>query len=608
MGSVRKKGKTKSGHSHSVNKMFSDAYNHHNQGRIDDAEKLYRSIISTSPNHSDALHLLGVIALERCDYDRALNLIKRAIVSYPGAAPYYNNLGLIFKKKGCVEEAMKAFGKAIEIDPKYSEAHNNLGTLFKDSGDLNRAVSYFETATRINSGFSVAYYNLGTVLCDQGFIPAAIVAYRKALNINPGFVQAHSNLLYTLHFSDSISPREIFMEHQVWEKSHARAFLPVRNQFDRDKDPERVLNVGYVSPDFRTHSVAFFLEDVLCQHNREQFRVFCYSSTDKPDDFTQRFREIADVWRDISSLSDEDAAACITKDDIDILVDLAGHTRGSRILIFARKPSPIQVTWLGYPDTTGLSVMDYRLTDTVADPLGPETDLATEKLIRLEGGFLCYRPSGESYPISPPPVLDTGMITFGSFNNNAKISDRTISVWSRVLKNVPGSRLKLKSRSFADFGTRKHILERFDYCGVSSERIWFEGYRVSLKEHFLLYGSVDIALDTFPYNGTTTTCEALWMGVPVIALYGNSHVSRVGGSLLHQTGLDGLLAFSEDEYVEKAVNLSKDIDLLYELRQELRPILANSSLMNPLGFCEKLERAYRDMWKEWVLEQPSDKI
>lgn len=583
-----------------IQKEFSIAYDYHNQGKIEKAEVLYQTIIKKYPTHSDALHLLGVIALERNDYDKALNLIKRAIINYPKAASYYNNLGLACHKKGLHDEAVRAYRKALEVDPAYSEAHNNLGTLLKDKGDLIGAVACFEAATRINTGFSVAYYNLGTVLNDQGYIPAAIVAYKKALSINPGFVQAHSNLLYTLHFSDSMLPIDIFREHQAWEAAHTRSFTKVQRDLNGDKDSERKLNIGYVSPDFRTHSVAFFLEDVLAHHNRKQVRVFCYSSTGKPDDFTHRFRELADVWRDIANISDDEAAQIIKKDKIDILVDLAGHTRNSRILIFARKPAPVQVTWLGYPDTTGLSTMDYRLTDTIADPPGIADTLATETLVRLDDGFLCYRPSGESYPISPSPVLSSGIVTFGSFNNNAKISEKTVALWARILSRVPGSRLKLKSRSFADFGTRKHILERFHSHGIPSDRIWFEGYRVSLKEHFLLYGSVDIALDTFPYNGTTTTCEALWMGVPVITLLGNSHVSRVGASLLHQVGLDELIASSEEEYVEKTVALSKDIDLLVELRSSLRGHLAESPLLDAEAFSAKIEAAFQRMWGEWV--------
>ena len=601
MGKHQRK-KTKTNRSHSTQEEFGIAYDFHNQGKTEIAEKLYRKILIKDPGHSNALHLLGVIALERNDYDKALDLIKRAIVTYPKAAPYYNNLALAYQKKGLVDEAVKAFQKAFEIDSNYSEAHNNLGTLLKDRGDLAAAASCFEAAIRINPGFATAYYNLGTVLCDQGHVPEAIAAYKKALSIHPGFVQAHSNLLYTLHFSDSMSPVDVFSEHQVWEQAHARAYKPVQGDFPNDRDPLRKLNIGYVSPDFRTHSVAFFLEDVIAHHNRKQVQVFCYSSTDKKDDFTRRFSELADVWRDISTMSDDEAARLVRADQIDILVDLAGHTRNSRILIFARKPAPVQVTWLGYPDTTGLQTMDYRLTDVIADPPGLADQLATEKLVRLDGGFLCYKPPGESFTLSPPPVVKTGTVTFGSFNNNSKISERVISVWARILNRTPDSMLKLKSRSFSDAGTRKHILERFEHHGIPAERIVFENYMSSLLEHFMLYGGVDIALDTFPYNGTTTTCEALWMGVPVIALSGDSHLARVGASLLHHVGLYELLASSEEDYVEKALALSRDIPLLSELRSGLRELMAGSPLLDASAFSARIEDAFRGMWKKWVEE------
>lgn len=585
---------------HEVKDLFETAYGYHVKGDYPKAEETYKQIIRLEPRHSNALNLLGTICLERGEYDNALDLIRKAVKAYPMGAMFHNNLGNVFRKMGMVQDAEKAYREALRVAPDNVAANNNLGIVLHEQGNMDGAIDYFEKAHRQDPGFAPAFYNLGRVFCEQGRIDTSLWAYREALKINPDFHSAYSNLLYTLHFSDTSEPEKIFNEHRNWAKTFAEPNYPANQVYDTGKDPLKTLRVGYVSPDFRTHSVAFFLEDVIAHHNRKQVEIFCYSSTEKPDDFTRRFRELTDVWRDISSLSDDDAARIIMKDKIDILVDLAGHTRNSRILIFARKPAPVQVAWLGYPDTTGLETMDYRLTDVIADPPGLTDHLYTEKLVRLTGGFLCYRPSGESYPISPSPALKTKAITFGSFNNNSKISESVIRVWSKILKNTPGSRIKLKSRSFADFGTRKYILERFDHHGIPSERIWFEGYSVSLKEHFLLYGSVDIALDTFPYNGTTTTCEALWMGVPVIALSGNSHVSRVGASLLHQVGLDHFLALTEDEYVEKAVSLAKDVDLLGNLRLAIRNRLKSSSLIDPTGFCKTLEGAYRNMWKGWI--------
>ncbi len=589
--------------SQDITSLFETAYGLHVKGDDVRAEELYLRIIRQDPRNSNALNLLGTIYLERGEHDKALVLIKKAIQAYPMGAMFHNNLGNVFREMGLSKDAEKAYREALRVDPDCVSASNNLGTMLHEQGDMDGAVVCFEKACRKDPGFSPAYYNLGRVFCEQGRIVTAMWAYKEALKINPDFQDAHSNYLYSLHFSDTVTPEQIFDEHAAWASSFAEKHYPDNPVFDNDRDRFRRLRIGYVSPDFRTHSVAYFLEDVMAAHNKDKFEIFCYSCSDKKDDFTQRFRELSDNWRDVSLLSDDDACRMIREDRIDILVDLAGHTRNSRILIFARKPAPIQVAWLGYPDTTGLKTMDYRITDALADPPGESDRLSSEKLIRLAGGFHCYRPSGESYPISAPPFMKTGAVTFGSFNNNSKISERVIAVWARILKQAEGSRLKLKSRSFSDFGTRKFILERFAHHGVPSERIWFEGYKVSLKEHFLLYNTVDIALDTFPYNGTTTTCEALWMGVPVIALEGNNHASRVGASLLRHAGLDSCVAATADDYVEKAVALARNAEHLQGYRSTLRERMSRSSLMNPVAFTEKLEYAFRGMWVEWVERQ-----
>jgi predicted O-linked N-acetylglucosamine transferase (SPINDLY family) len=592
MGKKQKKGmESRSKKSRDTKELFETAYGHHMKGNTALAEDLYLRIIRMEPRHSNALNLLGTICLERGEHDKALDLIMKAVKAYPMGAMFHNNLGNVFRKMGLSKDAEKAYREALRVDPACVAANNNLGTVLYEQGDMAKAIDHYETACRNDAGFSPAYYNLGRVFCEQGRIDTAIWAYRQALKIDPDFHEASSNLLYTLHFSDALTPGLIFEAHREWAKTFAERYYPKDPVYENMRDIGKKLRIGYVSPDFKAHSVAFFLEDVIVAHNRERVEVFCYSCSDKKDEYTFRFQEISDAWRDISALSDEEACRMIRDDRIDILVDLAGHTRNSRILVFAWKPAPVQVTWLGYPDTTGLETMGYRITDLVADPPGEADALASEKLVRLPGGFHCYRPSGESFPIKPLPCLATGAVTFGSFNNNAKISESVISAWSRILKGAPGSRLKLKSRSFADFGTRKHILERFGHYGIPSERIWFEGYKVSLKEHFLLYNTVDIALDTFPYNGTTTTCEALFMGVPVITLKGDAHVSRVGASLLHHSGLDGFIASTVDEYVEKAVALSNNVEMLSSLRKVLRDKIGSSTLMNPGSFAEKLENA-----------------
>jgi predicted O-linked N-acetylglucosamine transferase (SPINDLY family) len=412
-----------------------------------------------------------------------------------------------------------------------------------------------------------------------------------------------------LNYDGHLSAATLFDAHRALDERYGRAvFRP--DAHANDRGAERRLRVGYVSPDFRSHSVAHFLEPLLRRHDRNAVEVFCYAEVNWPDARTECFKQLADHWLLTVGMSDEEVAERIRRDRIDILVDLAGHTASghaakSRLLVFARKPAPVQMTWLGYPNTTGLKAIDYRMVDEVTDPVGEADAFASETLVRLSGGFLCY--GGDDGPPAPGPVpsLTTGTVTFGSFNSPPKLSPATLDAWAQVLARLPEARLLLKGKPFADAATRALYHDRLAERGVGPERVELAPW-LPEQAHLALYDRLDIALDPFPYNGTTTTCQALWMGVPVVALRGDRHASRVGASLLTQIGLPELIADSIGAYVEIAVALAGDPARLADLRHSLRRRMLASSLCDAAGFARKTEHTYRTMWRRWCEASPPD--
>jgi len=360
------------------------------------------------------------------------------------------------------------------------------------------------------------------------------------------------------------------------------------------------MNIGYLSPDFKRHSVACFIEPLLAAHDRSRFKIFGYSGVSNSDPVTERIKGLCEEWRDVSRLGDDWIADRTRADRIDILVDLAGHTGEGRPLLFAHKLAPVQVTWLGYPNTTGIAAIDYRLSDAVADPEGAADRFHVEKLVRLPGGFLCYAPAPEAPAVAELPLLGSGHVTFGCFNNLAKLTPAMVALWAQLLVALPGARLHLKSFGLAAESARRSLLQQFADRGIGAERLELAAPVESLAAHLAKYQGIDIALDVYPYNGVATTCEALWMGVPVITLAGPTHVSRVGASLLHSVGLAELVAGSAEEYLQKALELARNDDRLGALRRTMRDRLRASPLLDARRFAGALENAYREMWDRWV--------
>lgn len=601
-------------------------------GKPQEAIAAFRKAIEAQADYAEAFYNLGNVYKETNNHLQAIDSYNKAISLNPGYVQAYNNLGTAYMHLGKHEQAQASFHKAIQIQPSNAQAYNNLGNAYKDSGRPEDALDAYRNAIAFQPGYAAAYYNmaitlkslnrssdasafylktieiqpdhpeaynnLGNLYKDQGRIKDALACYKKAVEIKPDYSDAHSNLLLALHYDAPHDQDAIFLCHEDWAKKHASAFTDrVRSRFI-NRAENKTLRIGYVSPDFRVHSVAYFMKGILSSHDPKEFRVYCYSDVNRPDSFTKRFKALAHEWRDIRGRSDEEVAGLIQQDKIDILIDLAGHTANNRLLVFAHKPAPVQATYLGYPDTTGLKTMDYRITDSWADPLDREDSFCTENLIRLTGGFLCYDPPEVAPPVKESPMLAAGHVTFGSFNHLPKINDAVVHTWSDLLIRVPDSRLILKSGSLAEKETQELLLDMFGKKGINRDRITLLGDTPSFFDHLELYNKIDIALDTFPYNGTTTTCEALWMGVPVIALKGSSHVSRVSFSILSNLNLAELAADSPEDYIAKAAGLAGDRERLGQLRRNLRAMMERSALTDAQGFTKGLEKEYRKMWEK----------
>ncbi|OHE58522.1 MAG: hypothetical protein A2X71_02315 [Thiobacillus sp. GWE1_62_9] len=547
--------------------------------------------------------MLGIIHGVLNELEEAKNCLKKAALLNPRSFEAYYNLGRTQYGRGELEQALASYQKALLLKPDHIDTLVGLGLSCAGMEQWTQAQQFYEQALRINPKHAAALDNLANALRSQGRPELAIPYYRQACAINPR-PATYSNLLLCLHYPAIHDPLAVFQEHRAWGELQARGcFAPAFSKADRN--PDRKLRIGYVTPDLRAHSVAYFIEPLLVNHDRNQYEIFCYLELGEADDMTRRLQEYASVVRNTSGVADERIAAMIRDDQIDILVDLAGHTNNNRLPVFARKPAPIQITYLGYPNTTGLPMMDYRLTDEWADPPGMTEHLHTEKLVRLEKGFLCFAPPAESPDISLLPSIERGYVTFGSFNALPKITTEMLEVWAKILLSVPNSRLLIKNAQLTDPVLQERLRDQFVQFGLDNERVEILG-RTSKEGHMTAFARVDIALDTFPYHGTTTTCDTLWMGVPVIALAGPSHVSRVGVSLLSRMGLGEHIAHSVDEYIEKAVRLANSTDELSRLRQNLRTMLKDSGLSDGLTFAQTVERAYRQRWQTWCEEMIED--
>jgi predicted O-linked N-acetylglucosamine transferase (SPINDLY family) len=644
-----------------IDDLFASAMQQQKAGKIDQAEASLRKILELHPNHPVALHGMGVLHYLTGRRESALWLVRSAITNSPKDVEYHHNLGRMLHEMKRLEEAAAALQTAIDLKPDHVEAINRLGNIYqemgkidqavecfrkntpllpsnpnvfynyanalKDQHDLDAAIAAYRTAISLNPKFADAYHNLGLVyqlycrpddaidayqhaleiqpnradscvnlgnaLKDSGKFEEGLACYQRAQDLNPQLPGAHSARLFSLYYHPDSDTNRILSEFRAWSRRFAEPLRAEILPHLNDRSPDRKLRIGYVSPDFRDHCQSFFTVPLLSNHDRKEFEVYCYSSVTKPDGYTVRIRSHADVWRDVGHLTDAQLTQVIRADKIDILVDLTMQMASGRPMLFARKPAPIQVAWLAYPGTTGLPTMDYRLSDPHLDPPGVNDAFYVEKTVQLPVCFWCYDPLTDEPAVNELPALKNGFITFGCLNSFVKVHDGLLELWSRVLKAVPTSRFLLLA---PEGSARRHVLEKLD---VDPGRIDFVSY-LPRPLYLKSYSRIDLGLDTFPINGHTTSFDSLWMGVPVVTLYGQTAISRAGLCQNTLLGLkDDFVASTPDQFVELAVRWAGDKQKLSDLRQSLRQRIAASPLMDGRRFASDVEAAFRAMWRNW---------
>jgi predicted O-linked N-acetylglucosamine transferase (SPINDLY family) len=567
------------------------------RGESEEAVSAYHAAISHRPDFAEAHANLANVLRDMARLEQAEQQARLALQLKPDYAAAHIILGNILREQGRLEVALSEIRSGISLQSASAEAYNALAGALRDLGDLDAAIDASREAVRLDITNAESFNSLANTLKDQARLDEAIDAYRKAVDRAPQAANIHSNLIYSMYFSPKTCDlSKIAAEHERWAARHE---APVRSRIQphtNDRDPDRRLRVGYVSPDFCTHVLSFFNIPLLTHHDRERFEVYCYSNVRREDAITQRFKQSATAWRDIAALSDDQAAARIRADKIDILVDLAQHMAHNRLPIFARKPAPVQVAWIGYPGSTGLKSIDYRMTDPRLDPPGMFDAYSSEQVVRLPDSFWCYDPFSDEPQPNEAPAQRSSSITFGCLNNFCKVNEPVLALWARVLGAVPDSRLLL----LTDPGRHRQMtLDTLAAMGVDPARVEFFSRRPR-RQYLELYHRIDITLDTLPYNGHTTTMDSLWMGVPVVSRLGATPVGRAGLSILANLGLaEQLLARTDDDFVRIATDLARDVDRLVQFRSTLRTRMKQSPLMDAPRFAKNVEQAYRQMWKQW---------
>jgi predicted O-linked N-acetylglucosamine transferase (SPINDLY family) len=559
-------------------------------GRLRDAIAAFRKAIELGPDWPEVHVKLADLYHQLGDLSQAIEECNRALKLRPDYPQAYNILANVHLDMDEGEKAVVAYRKAIELRPDFAEAYNNLGNAYYCLSDMESAADAFQKALQLRPNYSNALSNFAAVHKATGNIQQAIDLYDRALELSPNDSDILSNRIYAMHFHPAFDMPAICAELRRWNKLHAIPLAKSIQPHGNDRSPGRRLRIGYVSPDFREHVVGWNLLPLLSNHDRDNFEIFCYSSVTRPDSMTEKLQAHADVWRNLLGIGDEPAGKIIREDGIDILVDLSLHSARNRLLLFARKPAPIQLTYLGYCGSTGVQAIDYRFSDPYLDP--PELlEPYAEKTIRLPNNYWCYQPGGTSPDVNALPALSSGQITFGCLNNFAKVSDPALQLWAKILGALPGSKLLLH----APLGShRNRVLEI-----IPENKIEFVG-KQDYGDYLQSYQKIDIALDPFPYGGGITNCDAIWMGVPVVTLKGSTAVGRGGNSILNNLGLRELVAQTQDEYEKIAIGLAKDLKRLSTLRRDLRQKIKSSPLMDAAAFAKDVEQAYRQIWRAWT--------
>jgi predicted O-linked N-acetylglucosamine transferase (SPINDLY family) len=566
-------------------------------GRPAEAIAHLERAVALAPDREEIWRSLGSARVESGDALGALADGERAVVLAPTSPQVHYDVGAVLHTLGRAAEAVACFERALALNPTLTDAELGLGVIAQNSGRFDEAVARYERVVALQPEHAGAHNNLANTLLLVGRLDDAMVHRRAERALRPENAASASNLLLARQYDPSIDRAALAADARAWNEQFAAPLAADARPHQHGRSPDRRLRIGYVSADFRRHPVGYFLEPILRHHDSAHVELYCYAGNDSEDDLTARLRASAQVWRPTVGLDDAALAEQIRADGIDILVDLSGHTSGNRLLTFARKPAPVQVSWLGYVDTTGLDAIDALIADAAFCPPDEEWSFA-ERVVRLPSVRWCYAGPEGAPPIAPLPALERGTVTFGCFNSLAKLTPEVIALWADVLAAVPGSRLLLKSVGFESEQARVRYLGLFAARGIGPERIEIQG-KSSHAEYLATYARVDIGLDPFPFNGGTVTAESLWMGVPQVTLYGDRPVGRMGAAQLGAIGLSALVARSQAEYVRIAADLAGDLPRLADLRAGLRDRLRASPLGDVPTFTRDLEAAYRELWRSW---------
>lgn len=571
-------------------------------GKTDQAIACFQKAIALRPNYAEPYQGLGMALNDLGKFDEAVQHFKQAILLKPDFVVAFTGWGRALQEMGQIKAARACWEKALELEPKQVGAYIGLGQQHRALAEHSDALANFQKALRLDSKNAEACSYLGGELFSWGRCDEGVAYLEKALALAPDVPEHHSGLLFNLHYHAPVPAERLADYHRAFGERFEASLKPLWRPHDNSKDPERGLRVGLISGDFRRHPVGYFMADLLESLKANGLELYAYANHWHDDDLTERIKPQFAGWCKCKTLSDDALAERIRADGIDVLVDLSGHTEGMRLLTFARKPAPVQVTYLGYPDTTGLTAIDYILGDPRMFP-PEEAALYTEKPWHLPDTSLCYMPPDQPVEVGPLPALQNGgTLTFGCLNKREKISDAAIEVWAEILRELPDSRLLLQNKVFADAGIAEDMRKRFAAKGVAQERLELIG-GLSWREHLETYNRVDIALDPFPYNGTTTSVEGLWVGVPLLALKGDRLVAHMGESIQHAMGMTEWIAADKHEYVAKAVAFAGDLPALAAVRNGLRERLLASPICDAPRFARNLEAAFRGMWREWCAKQ-----
>jgi predicted O-linked N-acetylglucosamine transferase (SPINDLY family) len=566
-------------------------------GRLEKAAQYFQKALALNKSYAPVHANLAAYFLQINNPTQALNHAKRAEIQLDGDAQFLYHYGLIYIALNKIHQAANYFTKVLNIAPEHYGAIINLSLIKMLLGEIKDAESMLLDRNKAFPNEYNTLINLGFCCEQQCLIDQAIDFYQQAaLTGDNNKINAYSGQVFLRHYQWNSTSETLYKHHCTFSEQLKKKNVYQFNIEKYLKQPK--INIGYVSPDFRKHPVGNFIYPILKNHNQSLFNVYCFSSTEQMDSMSEKIKDVVFQWTDINSLSNEAICNEIHKESIHILVDLAGHTKSNRIEVFAMKPAPIQMSYLGYPGTTGLSQIDYRITDSWADPPG-EGKYYAEQLVRMPNCFLCYHPDLQISQPSGLPSEKNGWITFGSFNRMPKMNNTILEIWASILKRLKKSRLLLKTKAFKDPDIQKKIKKFFENKGIESNRLILLQFSPTQAQHFSLYNQMDIALDTYPYHGTTTTCEALFMGVPVITLKGQVHVSRASVSILHNVGLQDCIANTPEEYMYKAIQMASNIPLLRQIRQQLRTIVISSSLCDTQNYISDLERKYLWMWNQY---------